>query len=362
MVSQLNGGIDLPNLQYAGQGVSGEVQSLYPLFQPIEDHIALEPKEDGALVNGCPASAAMTADAALSAPHRFDLAVKVFALGAEAFAIPFEHFDPVLAPFWGGADDLLVLQRLSDLIAGGDKSRRPYQGAVSLRVLPRLLSQAMRCVREAESACDLLSQVSDNPVFLMPDEKYPLGRCISNGGFHNARAAPALDGLASTWADLTLAAARMIGKLLDGTQHGLPLQLSPPGAGAPGGTGYLAYMGGVATAYAIEAREAATRTLLEGIGTEGSPQNDIITPASSAWAKEQRAGVAFERVMAILSVVAVEALAVTGRNVPPGLQDMVSVIRSHSPAIDYTQPPRAMGPECDNLAKVYRSQVFNGCE
>lgn len=359
VVSQLNGRIDLPKLLYAGQGASGEVQSLYPLFQPIEDHLALEPKEDGALVNGCPASAAMTADAALASPQRFDLAVEVFALAAEAFAVPLEHFDPVLASFWGGVDDMMVLQRLSDLIAGGDANRRPYQGAVSLRVLPRLLSQAMRCVRDAESASGLLSEVSDNPVFLMPDDRYPLGRCISNGGFHNARAAPALDGLASTWADLTLAAARMVGKLLDGTQHGLPLQLTPADSGAPGGTGYLAYLGCVASACAIEAREAATRTLLEGIGTEGSPQNDIITPVFSAWAKEQRAGLAFERALAVLSVAALEALAVAGRPVPPALHALESLIRQHSPAIDYGRPPRAMGVECGTLSGAYRSRIYD---
>lgn len=362
VVSQLNGEIELPDLLAAGQGVSGEVQSLYSLFLPIEQHLVLEPKEDGALVNGCPASAAMVADAALAAPERLNLAYEVFALAAEAFAMPLEHVDPELANLWGGEEDRAVLLRLSDLLSGGSEPRRPYQAAVSLRVVPRLLVQAERCVREAEAACALLGEVTDNPVYLMPDDRHPLGRCLSNGGFHNARAAPALDGLSATWADLGLAAVRMVGKLLDGSQHGLPLQLTPADADAPAGTGYLTYIGSVATAYWIEARNAATRTLLDGIATEGAQQNDIITPVYAAWDKEQRAARAFERLLAILSIVSLEALTVTRRTVPPGLQALVSAIRRHSPAIDYSLPPRAMGPECDKLAKAFRSRAFDGCE
>ncbi len=362
VVDQLNGGIELPPLARTAQGMSGEVQSLYMLFSPIDKHLDLEPKEDGALVNGCPVSVAMTADAALSAPARLALAFEVFALAAEAFAVPPEHFDPALAPLWGGDDDAAVLQHLSKLIAGGSAQRRPYQGAVSLRVLPRLLAQAMRCVREAEDASSLLSEITDNPVFLMPDETYPLGRCLSNGGFHNARATPALDGLAGTWADLALEAARMVGKMLDGTQHGVPPQLRPTDRDVPGGTGYLAYIGSVATGYWIDARHAATRKLLEGIETEGGPQNDIITPVHASWEGEQRAGICFERALAVLAVVAAEALVVTKRPVPPALQPLIERIRRHSPPIDYANPPRAMGPECESLAKDFRAAVYDGCE
>ena len=362
VAAQLNGGIELPALLRAGQGVSGEVQSLYALFSPIENHLTLEPKEDGALVNGCPVSAAMTADAVLSAPERLSLAYEVFALASEAFAVPPEHFDPALADIWGGDADRAVLEQLSRLITGGDANRRPYQGAVSLRVLPRLLAQAERCVRQAEDACSILSEVTDNPVFLMPDAAYPLGRCVSNGGFHNARAAPALDDLAATWADLALEGTRMVGKLLDGTQHGLPAQLRPDDAGALTVTGYLAYIGSVATGYWVEARNAATRTLLEGIATEGSQQNDIITPVFSAWTKEQHAGQSFERVLAVLAIVAAEAMAVTGRRLPPALEPLMETIRAHSPPVDYSKPPRAMGVECEALAEAFRARIFDGCE
>jgi histidine ammonia-lyase len=41
-----------------------------------------------------------------------------------------------------------------------------------------------------------LSAVTDSPVYLPPDRQRPLGAVYSNGGYHNAQAAPAIDGLA----------------------------------------------------------------------------------------------------------------------------------------------------------------------
>lgn len=364
VAAQLNGEIALPDVARAGHGCSGEVLALYCLFAPIEQHLPLEVKEDGALVNGAPAAISLLADAALAAGPRLARAFEVFALASEAFLVPPEHFDPALGALWDGAADQEALDRLSALIAGGAAQRRPYQGSVSLRVLPRLLGQALRARREAEAAAAALAHVTDNPVFLMPDADHPDadhpdGRCLSTGGFHDARAAPAMDGLAATWADLALVAARLVGKLVDGSQFGLPKGLLPDSAGAaPGGAGRLAYLGGVAGGLWIEAREAASRTTLEGIETEGSHQNDIVAPAFAAWAKEDRAARAFERCLAILAVHALEALTVTGRDMPPGLAALEALTRRHCPAIDYGAVPRAMGPDCGGLAEAFRAAIF----
>ncbi len=359
VAAQLNGEIALPDVARAGHGCSGEVLALYRLFAPIEQHLPLEVKEDGALVNGAPAAISLLADAALAAGPRLARACEVFALASEAFLVPPEHFDPELGALWGGAADQEALDRLSGLIAGGAAQRRPYQGSVSLRVLPRLLGQALRVQQEAEAAAGALAHVTDNPVFLMPDADHPDGRCLSTGGFHDARTAPAMDGLAATWADLALVAARLVGKLVDGSQFGLPKGLLPDSGGAaPGGAGRLGYLGGVAGGLWIEAREAASRTTLEGIETEGSHQNDIVAPAFAAWAKEDRAARAFERGLAILAVHALEALTVTGRSAPPGLAALEALTRRHCPAIDHGAAPRAMGPDCARLAEAFRAAIF----
>ena len=44
-----------------------------------------------------------------------------------------------------------------------------------------------------------LKAVSDNPVFIPPDPRNPAGRMLSNGGYHNGKAYPALDNLAAAW-------------------------------------------------------------------------------------------------------------------------------------------------------------------
>ena len=55
-----------------------------------------------------------------------------------------------------------------------------------------------------------LRSVTDNPVYVPPDEGHPLGRAFSTGGFRNAMAYPALNALAAAWADLTLLAQRHV--------------------------------------------------------------------------------------------------------------------------------------------------------
>ena len=86
---------------------------------------------------------------------------------------------------------------------------------MSFRILPRVLGQVRRAQAEAERAAAVsLRSVTDNPVFVPPDDARPLGAVISTGGYHNARAPAAMDGVGSVWADLCQLAQRLTDRLL----------------------------------------------------------------------------------------------------------------------------------------------------
>ena len=123
-------------------------------------------------------------------------------LSAEAIKAPLEAYDAAFEALWEDEHEAASLRRLRALLAGGAKERRPYQAPVSYRILPRVIGQFRRVIAEAENiAASSLRSVTDNPVFLQPSAEFPMGRVYSNGGYHNARAYPALDNLAAAAAD-----------------------------------------------------------------------------------------------------------------------------------------------------------------
>ncbi|RVC78652.1 histidine ammonia-lyase, partial [Mesorhizobium sp. M4A.F.Ca.ET.022.05.2.1] len=222
VAAMLDGG-PMPIVPSQGQGGAGEILALYPLFAGLSTRFDLEVKERGSLINGSPCAAALVADAALAARRRIGLAHKVFALSIEAFRAPLEHYDAALDGLWGDEHEAAALQGLREYLAGAGDGRRNYQAPVSYRIVPRVLGQAHRALSGAERAATVsLASISDNPVYVPPDEAYPLGRCISTGGYHNAMATPALDDLAAIWADVCLLCDRHASKLLNGKVSLLP--------------------------------------------------------------------------------------------------------------------------------------------
>src|SRR5262249_1854875 len=152
-----------------------------------------------------------------------------------------------------------------------------------------------------EIARGSLSSVTDNPVFLRPDPSHPYGRVFSNGGYHNARAYPALDNLAAACADLCALAERHTTKLLDGRYSLLPDQLQHDGEG------YLGILGFVQVGYAEQARRSAQRTFLPGGEAGGFGQNDVAPLTGLAWKAQEEAGRCLEAALAMLAVVASQA-------------------------------------------------------
>lgn len=352
-VAALLDGAPLPAVPWPGQGGAGEILSLSHLFGPLAEGFDLAEKEALSLINGSPSAAGLIADGALAARRRLDLALPVFALAIEAIQAPLEHYAPELDGYWGDEHEAAALGALRACLAGAAEPRRPYQAPVSFRILPRVLGQAFRAVAEAERAASIsLRSVSDNPVYVPPDARHPHGRVYSTGGYHNAMATPALDGLAYAWAELCLLADRQATKILDGHYSLLPDQLRTDEAETYFGCLPMALVG-----YYEQARHAAQRTFTPASESGGFGQNDVAPPTFLAWAKERDAGQAFVAALATLAVVASQALYVTQRPAPPALAPLLAEVRRVAP------PPAGMirpGPLVEPLARHLGARVFDG--
>ena len=319
-VASLLDGLALPPVPARGNGGSGEVLALGHLAAAMAKSAGgTELKEPMELINGSPCAAALVADAAVAARRRLALAHQVFALSAEALLVPLEPYGEPLEELWDDEHETEALRELRRNLADGAPERRAYQAPVSYRILPRVLGQTHRAVARAEHAAETsLRSVSDNPVYVPPDDEHPFGRAFSTGGYHNGMAYPALDELAGAWADLAQLAERQVERLLSVIEQGT----------------YGAVMGGfymVAVAWAEDARAAAHRTLipLGGLG-----QNDTAAPAFLAWRKEREAAYALEGALTVLAAVASDELARAGRRAPPALADFLGEVRESFPASD----------------------------
>src|SRR5215831_11820341 len=200
----------LPPVPLDGEVGAGEVLPMAHVMHGLRRG-DLEEGEANPLMNGSPVSAALAADTALQAGHRLDHAEQIFALSVEAFGAPLGAYDDVLDELWGDEDEASALAALRRHLAGASPGGRSAAVPASYEVLGRVLGQAHRAVTGAEEAARVsLRSVTDNPVYVPPDDGHPLGRAFSTGGFHNAMVYPALNALAAAWADLTLLAQRHV--------------------------------------------------------------------------------------------------------------------------------------------------------
>ena len=339
-VASLLDGDSLPKVPLRGNGGSGEVLALGHLVQAMVTRAGgTELKEPMELINGSPCAAALVADATLAGRRRLALAHQVFALSAEAMLAPLEAYSPPLEKLWGDEHETAALRALWRNLQGGASERRAYQAPVSYRILPRVLGQAHRALAAADRAAETsLSSVSNNPVYIPPDDEHPFGQAFSTGGYHNGMAYPALDDLAAVWADLCQLAERQTERLLAGIESGRYDVMS----------GF--YM--VIVAWAEDARAAAQRTLipLGGIG-----QNDTASPTFFAWRKEREAGECLDAALAILAALASDELARSSRDAPPALAGFLAWVRELFP---FEGERWARGGDAARLHAALTARVF----
>jgi histidine ammonia-lyase len=338
----------LPAVPAQGSGGSGEVVALGRLFYDLSARLELTPKERMALINGSPCAAALVADLALAGAGRLALAEAVFALAAEAIRAPLEAFSADLEALWGDEHEIAALRSLRELLDGGSAERLAHQAPVSVRILPRVLGQSRRVQAEADAAAGVaLRSVTDNPVFLPPDGARPLGAVLSTGGYHNARAAAAIDALGIAWADLCQLGQRLTDKLL---QH----PVSAPLLACDEWTMKPLHM--VQTGWAEEARAHAGATLLS-LG--GFGQNDVPAMAFLAWRGADAAGRCLDAALAVLAALGAQVLHGARQTAPPALAALVEQVHETFPPVEGVRP---LGPDADALAAAFRRRVFGATQ
>src|SRR5215467_11007531 len=333
----------LPSVPAQGNGGAGEVLALGHLFYDLSVRLELTPKERMALLNGSPCAAALVGDAALTAHGRSVLAESVFALAVEAVGAPLEAYSADVDLLWDDEEETSALRSLRSFLDGHRTGRLAYQSPVSFRILGRVLGQARRARSEAEdAAATALRSVSDNPVYVPPDDSRPLGTVFSTGGYHNSRATAALDGLAFAWADLCQLAQRQADALF---QH----PATAPFLGLESGVKAL-HM--VQNGWAEEARGLAQPTRLS-LGSFG--QNDVPTLPFLAWRKAMGVGLCLDASLAVLAVLAVHALNGAGQTAPPRLAGLMEEVLATVPPVETT---RRVGPDCGALSAAFTARVF----
>jgi len=301
----------LPPVPLDGEVGAGEVLPLAHVLRGFRSD-DLEEGEANPIVNGSPVSAALAADTALLAGHRLDHAEQVLALSVEAFGAPLDAYDEVLDDLWGDDDESSALAALRRCLSGGSpEGRRADPVPACYLALGRVLGQAHRAVAGVTEAASVsLRSVTDNPVYLPPDERHPLGRVVSTGGFHNAMAYPALSALAAAWADLTLLA----------SWHVTALRSTEPAPSATAG------LEPVLSGLVEEARAAAMPTLLPAAVND--PQDDVSSPVFSAYRREAAAAQCLDGAIGVLAAEASQALFAAGRQPAPPLRDLLESVRT----------------------------------
>jgi histidine ammonia-lyase len=343
-VADLLGAAELPAVAAQSNGGSGEVLALGSLFYGLSAQLSLTAKERMALINGSPCAAALIADVALAGRRRVELAESIFALVAEVAGAPDEHYAAELEQLWGDEHESEALRSLRALLAGSDRVRQPHQASVSLRILPRVLGAARSAQAAAEHAANVsLSAVTDNPVYLPPDRQRPLGAVYANGGYHDARATAAIDGLARAHADLCQLAQRLTDQLFQ----------NPATAPLVGGDEWTVKpLHMVQNGWAEEARAIVAPTILS-LG--GFGQNDVPALSFLGWRKATAVGRCLDAALAVLAAIASQALYADAREPPPTLRPRLTQIRSSFPPVSR---PRPLGGDCERLTETFTGEVF----
>jgi histidine ammonia-lyase len=341
----------LPRIPVNGAMWAGE--TIYPSY--LGDGIRIELELGEGLGNGSPVGATLAADVALRAPTRLALAERIFCLSIEAIAAPLEAYDPDLVDLWGDPYEGRALRNINRLLAGvPKKGRRFYQAPVSWRLLPRVIGQAHRAIATLEEVAEVsLRSASVNPIYEPPTRAHPNGRALSNGGYHNAMATPAIDMLNASWADLCTIADHHVTKMRKPNVSLLPDGLRHPGEGMGYGTGQVG-LGHVD--FVEEARLAAQRTFIPG--AEGDPQDDVIDPVNLAWKKSLRADECLDSMLAVLAVIASQALSVSDRPAPPSLRGLLAAVRERFPPVHETGRRRNLGRELEGLRDALAAAVL----
>ncbi|GLZ38422.1 histidine ammonia-lyase [Actinokineospora sp. NBRC 105648] len=342
-------------LALMGEGqvrVGGELRpAADALAQAGLEPVALAEKEGLALINGTDGMLGMLALAITDLRALFDVADLTAAMSVEAllgtdrvFAADLHALRPHPGQGHSAARMAAYLEG-SPIVAshrGPDCTR--VQDAYSLRCSPQVHGAARDTVAYAEIVADReFASVVDNPVVLAD------GRVESNGNFHGAPVAYALDFLAIPLADVASMAERRTDRMLDvARSHGLPPFLAHD-PGVDSGHMIAQY---TQAAVVAELKRLAAPASVDSIPSSAMQEDHVSLGWSSA-RKLRRAVDGLGTVLAIELLTAARALDLRAPLTPaPATAAAVALLRERVPG---PGPDRHLAPEIAAAEELVRS-------
>ncbi len=375
MVALLNNGITPVVREYGSLGCSGDLAPLAHCalvllgegdardakgeLRPAADLLAeigvrpieLAAKEGLALINGTDGMLAMLvlANRDLTALLRVaDLAAAMSVEGLLATDRVFAEDLQALRPHPGQAASAANLRRLLEGSGIMESHRGPdcnrVQDAYSLRCSPQVLGAARDTLDHTRLVASReLASAVDNPVVLED------GRVESNGNFHGAPVAYALDFLAIPIADVASMSERRTDRFLDVSRsHGLPPFLAHD-AGVDSGHMIAQYtQAGVVS----ELKRLANPASVDSIPSSAM-QEDHVSMGWSAARKLRRALDGLTRVIAVEILTAARGIELRAPLQPgPATAAVIAKLREH---VAGPGPDRHLSPEIEATVELVRS-------
>ncbi|MBP2474516.1 histidine ammonia-lyase [Crossiella equi] len=343
-------------LALMGEGqVRDESGVLRPASEAMREHkiqpVKLAEKEGLALINGTDGMLGMLVLAAADLHRLLDTADLTAAMSVEALLGTDRPFAPelqALRPHPGqavSAARMYAALRDSAIVEshrGPDCTR--VQDAYSLRCSPQVHGAARDTLAYVETVADReLAAAVDNPVVLAD------GRVESNGNFHGAPVAYALDFLAIPVADVASIAERRTDRLLDvARSHGLPPFLADD-PGVDSGHMIAQY---TQAAVVSELKRLANPASVDSIPSSAM-QEDHVSMGWSSARKLRKAVDGLTTVLAIELLTAARALEMRAPlNPAPATAAALRVLREHTAG---PGPDRHLAPEIAAAERVVRS-------
>lgn len=363
-----------PYVPVGPHGSAGEVIPLSHLFQTLvgggfvlEDGRAVpaaealanrgaEPYEPGlkeglALVNGAPFAPAVAFDALERARPLLEHATLAAALAAALVGASSRPFSPRIGRLKGDNGQLLVHERLLELLAGGDWDDRP-QTPVSYRVAPQVHGAVLDVLEAVESQLEReVKAVTDSPLYLLADEGEPEG-FYPTGNFHSQAIAFGLDALAIAFAQLANLAEKRLHRLLDTRFSGMPEQL----AREPGTQTGASVLHKAVVALCAENRLLAAPASVNAADTSAG-QEDFQAFAFLAAEKLRRLLDNVELVLAYELVALKQAQSLREERLPPPLARACELLGS---AVSPLVEDRPLAPDVERMRELVRSNRLLG--
>ncbi|GAA3355075.1 histidine ammonia-lyase [Saccharopolyspora gregorii] len=356
---------DLAPLAAVALALTGEGHVLAPdgTTRPAADALAdagIEPvvlaeKEGLSLTNGTDGMLGMLVLALHDLAELLEIADLTAAMSVEALLGTDRVFATDLHALRPHPGQARSADRIHRLLAGSEivaSHRGPgctrVQDAYSLRCAPQVHGSAADAVAFAETVADReLAAAIDNPVVL--DD----GRVESNGNFHGAPLAHALDYLAIPLADVASMAERRTDRMLDvARSHGLPAFLADdPGVDSGHMIAHYTQAGVVA-----ELKRLAAPASVDSIPTSAM-QEDHVSMGWAAARKLRRALDGLRTVLAVELLTAARALDLRAPLAPaPGTAAARDLLRTRVPG---PGPDAHLAPQIAETEALLRSGAVN---